>query len=448
MPCLIGEGTEPTIFELFNEGLDPNIGSGGEITFATPDFDLRGEGNDAALCTPSRQRDFNRGKVGFFGIGCAPPANPLCQQVVFGPFATTPTTTGVVNALCDVQVNLVGCGFFPNEVTIICQGFVGETGLPIERPGKTVSTAVTLVCDTNGDGVPESVVALTAVTPLSKNLVRGTLASITPNLPGTAFPLACCGGTGTFTVTTTFTSGDNNVFGPFTRTSVCTAALGVRAPVVISASPSDGNCAVPQDLLISGACFIIPQGSITSVFAVERGNPSNVIQATRFVVLSNVLIDALFNFGTVNAGKTFLIFVTGPGGTSRNLTALPTGAPAGCPLGNEQGVQVTFTCAAGTGGGGGAADLAVVSGCRFDRAPNGKATLTVTGSNIKPGARLTVGGVTPKKLKFKDLVSASNTFGRIKATGRFCTGLPGDLIIFNPNDTRGSTPFRCTATCQ
>jgi hypothetical protein len=88
--------------------------------------------------------------------------------------------------------------------------------------------------------------------------------------------------------------------------------------------------------LISGACFIIPQGSITSVFAVERTNPANVIQATNFVVLNNNLIDALFNFTSANAGKTFLIFVTGPGGTSRNLTTAVAGAPAGCPLGNEQ----------------------------------------------------------------------------------------------------------------
>ena len=89
MPCLIGEGTEPTIFELFNSGSGPRLGSGGEIAFATPDFDLRFEGNDPALCTPIRQRDLNRGRVGFFGIGCAPPANAVC-------FAVTPVGTVAV----------------------------------------------------------------------------------------------------------------------------------------------------------------------------------------------------------------------------------------------------------------------------------------------------------------------------------------------------------------
>src|SRR6185503_13675067 len=111
--CLIGEGTEPTIFELFNEGKQATTGSGGEIVFASSDFDLRFEGNDAALCTSTRQRDLNRGKVTFRGVGCAPPASPTCSTVVAGAFVTTPTTTGLVNALCAVPLNLVGCGFFP-----------------------------------------------------------------------------------------------------------------------------------------------------------------------------------------------------------------------------------------------------------------------------------------------------------------------------------------------
>src|SRR4029453_13100343 len=67
--CCIGEGTEPALFELFNEGSRANTGSGGEVTFASPDFDLRFEGNDPALCSSSRQRDLNRGRGGLFGGG-------------------------------------------------------------------------------------------------------------------------------------------------------------------------------------------------------------------------------------------------------------------------------------------------------------------------------------------------------------------------------------------
>jgi len=478
MPCLIGEGTEPHLFELFNEGLDAGIGSGGEITFATPDFDLRFEGNDAALCTPSRQRDLNRGKVGFFGVGCAPPANPLCQTVVVGSFVTAPNqttpvtdATSLIDALCGVTVNLVGCGFFPNETTIICQGFQSDTGVPLQRPGKTVSTAVSLACDTNGDGIVDATIALGSVTPVNKNLVRATFNPLAA-FPGTAFPTACCGGAATLTVTTTFTAGDNNIFGPFTRTVVCAINLGVRAPVVFSVTPSDGNCAVPiQNLIVTGACFCLPNGAagVTSVFAVEVGNPSNVLQAVGIKVLSCFLLDAEFRFTSANAGRTFLIFVVGPGGTSRNLTSLPVGAPPGCPLGNEQGIQVTFTCNAtstqpcvpGTPGCPPCVqgdprpecqtiDIAVIRNCDLNRSDAGVFTLTVTGENIKEDAAVTVNGVSPKKVKFRDRTGTDTTgrdvFARLVLKGRLCANLPGTLIVINPG-ARASVPFVCNETC-
>jgi hypothetical protein len=443
--CLIGEGTEPTIFELFNEGAPAQIGSGGEITFATPDFDLRFEGNDAAACTSERQRDNNRGKVAFFGIGCAPPANAICQTVVPTPFVTTPTATGLVNALCAVQLNLVGCGFLPNEVTTVCEGFQSSTGVPLQRPGKTVSTAATLSCDTDGDGIPETTVALTSVTPVSCNLVRATIpTSATFGGNSTSgFPSACCGGTGVVTVTTTFTEGDNNVFGPFTRTATCSLALGTRAPVVISVSPSNGNCAVGQDVLITGACFTINGvPNVTSVFALERGNTSNRINANPFVIVNANLIDAFFNFGSANAGKTFLIFVSGPNGTSRNRTEAQSGEPAGCALGNEQGVQVSFTCNSTTSGQTGAA---VLTSYEFNAANN---TITVHGSNIKDGAVVTVGGVAPKKIKKKGLETGSNSFTTL-VLKKVCGSLNGaaKIVVVNPG-APASNELTVTEKCQ
>src|SRR5205085_2964045 len=102
-------------------------------------------------------------------------------------------------------------------------------------------------------------------------------------------------------------------------------------------------------------CFLLGDGksNVTSVFAVERGNPANVIQSRAFVIVNTNVIDALFDSGAANARKTFLIYAMGPNGTSRNLTALPQGTPTPCPLGNEQGVQVTVTCRQATGGGSG-----------------------------------------------------------------------------------------------
>src|SRR5262249_35025069 len=206
-----------------------------------------------------------RGRVCFFGITCQPPPNPVCQEVLpTGPVevapgdpavgsaaAATPNgsgkqvaspTAGIINALCAVQLNLIGCGFIPNETTIICQNASENTGVPIVRPGKTVSTAITLNCDTNGDGVPDLFVGLTSVTPVSANLLQGTVAE-PGSLKCSGFPAACCGGFATLTVTTTFTAGDNNVFnlrsaGGFTRTTTCPLDLGERAPVIFSVTPS------------------------------------------------------------------------------------------------------------------------------------------------------------------------------------------------------------------
>src|SRR5215213_9115749 len=468
--CLIGEGTEPTIFELFNEGANPSVDAGGIVTFATADFDLRFEGN--GNCTPpARQDDLNRGKLGFFGVGCELPTAPICTVVNVPTFALTPggnSATDIVDALCAVPINILGCGFFPNEVTTVCQVFAGETGVNPQRAGKTVTSAVTLACDTNGDGIPEATLVLASVNPRNCNLIQATIPTVgigsaTAAQSSSGFPLACCGGTGTLTVTTTFTAGDNNIFGPGTRTFTCPLALGTRAPVVISVTPSIANTLVTagapagvrkQAPVISrscdtGACFLTPAGApaVTSVFAIERGT-TNRIDATRFVVLGQDRIDAFFNFGTANAGKTFLIFVQGPGGISRNLTSLPAGAPANCPLGNELGVPVTFTCETRTGGGndGDTINIAVVNGCRLDRSATGKFTLTVTGSNIKSGATLTISGGTPKKLKFKDLQTSTNTFNRVVAIGQLCSKLPGDIVITNPG-ARASAPFRCNDAC-
>jgi hypothetical protein len=189
---------------------------------------------------------------------------------------------------------------------------------------------------------------------------------------------------------------------------------------------------------------------VTSVFAVQRDNPANVIQASNFVIVNPNLIDAFFQFGSANAGRTFLIFATGPGGTSRNLTSLPAGAPAGCPIGNEQGVQVTFTCATNPNPNPGPVppDIATLSSCKIGRDTTGTFTLDIVGKNIKQGATATVGGKTPKKIKFRDLDTGTNTFNRITLKKGFCGGLPGAVIVTNPGATGGaSAPLQCNETC-
>jgi hypothetical protein len=182
------------------------------------------------------------------------------------------------------------------------------------------------------------------------------------------------------------------------------------------------------------------------VFALEAGNPNNRVNGFNVVILSPNLLSVDFNFTTANRGKTFLIFVSGPNGTSRNLTT----AVNGC-LGNELGVQVSFTCdtAPAPPTGGGTIDIAIVSGCSLERLDSGVFNLIVTGKNIKDNATITVGGKTPKKVKFKAADSAGNR--QLVLKGKFCGGLPGNIIITNPPqtgvDVRPSVPFACNQSC-
>jgi hypothetical protein len=334
-PGMIGEGTEPTIYEFFNAG-----------TNATPEFDLRFEGNDPAAAKPVGQLDSNRSNVAFFGIGSTPPANPASFNgvVIPGPFFTTLGTTGLINVIGPVELSIIGTGFYPNEATTVCGTAGGESG---PRAGKTVSTAVTMTIDVDGNSIPESTIALTNVQVISQNLIKATL-SPAPGLPGSPFPLAASGGLATVTVTTTFTAGDNNAFGPFTRTASQQVQLGTRAPVVTQVTPSSGNCGVVQNLALTGGSFQFTQAAnpiinatVTDVIATEIGNPANVIHATSFTVVDTNNLNATFNFGGASS-RSFLIQAVGTGGTSRNMTSLPPGAPP--PLGNEAGNMITFSC--------------------------------------------------------------------------------------------------------
>jgi hypothetical protein len=337
------------------------------------------------------------------------------------------STVGIINALCDVTLDFVQCGFTP--------------------------TSISITCDTNGDGVPELMIPLKNLKVINRLLVQATLPALSPQLPGSPFPLACCGGKASLVLSRHIGAGDDNIFGPFTQTQTCEIDLGMRAPVLISVSPTEGNCSGSQNLLLPGACFILADGkpNVTSVFAFDKNNPANVIQATRFVILNTNLIDAHFDFGQAGAGKTFLIFASGPNGTSRNLTSPPVGAPAGCPLGNEQGIAITFTCVSVPSTGGPPAETPAppaLASCRVERSPGGTFTLDLTGVAFTEGMSVTVGGVSAKKIKFKDPdPSNPHVFRKVTLKGKFCRGLPGPVVIVSPDGT-ATQPALCSASCS
>jgi hypothetical protein len=221
----------------------------------------------------------------------------------------------------------------------------------------------------------------------------------------------------------------------------CTLDLGTRAPVVISATPSEVDCGILEDIKIPGSCFILPNGTInvTSVFAVDQATGA-IIEATSFVILSPTEIDAAFNFGSANAGHTFLIFVSGPNGTSRNLSA-PSGT---CPSGNEQGITVTVTCEGGTTTTP-SSNPAVVTACSgFHRNSAGSWELTISGSNFAPGATVTINGAAPKKMVFVGAQTGS-TFSQMLVKGPAVKQLKNGPVTIEVTDPGqpASVPFTC-----
>lgn len=354
-------------------------------------------------------------------VAVAPGQPPVGSDEAATPDAegvkTGSPTAGIVNALCDVTLNIVGCLFLPNEVT--------------------------LLCDTDADGVPELTIPLTSITPVNRLLVQATLKPRADQLPGTAFPLACCGRIAVLELVRAFEVDGQKIIIQRISTEI---DLGQRAPVVLSVTPSGGDCSASQNLILSGSCFVRPDGTpnVTSVFAVDTSDPNNVVQARSFALLTSNLLDADIDFGSANAGRAFFVFVSGPSGTSRNLASLPPDAPPDCPSGNEAGIQVMFTCSAAPQT---PRDAPVITSCSLERNPGGAFILRLTGENIRDGATITIDGGTARKVRFRQLDPGSETFRSVELKGRICKLLPGVIVVTNPGG-EASEPFQCNAECN
>lgn len=333
------------------------------------------------------------------------------------------STVGIINALCDVTLNFVNCRFIPTEIAI--------------------------VCDTNGDGEPELLIPLKDIKVINALLVRATIKTQPPQLPGTGFPLACCGGTADLVLTRRVPAADWNAFGEFVQTLKCSIDLGVCAPVVVSASPSGGDCSIGQNIIIVGSCFILPDGrpNVTRIFAVNRDAPAEVIDASTIVPLNQNLLDAFFEFPTGSDGKSFLIFASGPNGTSRNLTSVPEGTSEGCPTGNEQGIQVSFTCRGSSGAEASPSPAPKrLLGCAVKRKPSGAFVLILETTGVEEGVSLNVGTITPKKIAYKKPIEGTGLFRKLQVKGAVCGGLPGPVLLSLPG---GETEtFQCAAACS
>lgn len=98
------------------------------------------------------------------------------------PSVANQSTVGIINALCDVTLDFIGCEFLP--------------------------TSVILSCDANGDGVSDLSIPLKNITVISGVFFQATIPTLS-STPGTAFPLACCGGKASITLSRTVGAGDD-----------------------------------------------------------------------------------------------------------------------------------------------------------------------------------------------------------------------------------------------
>ena len=73
--------------------------------------------------------------------------------------------------------------------------------------------------------------------------------------------------------------------------------------------------------------------------------------------------------------------------------------------------------------------------------------MTMVGFGLREGDAVTIGGVTPKKLRFKDPDPTSNSFRRMIAKGRVCDGLPGP-IVYRSVSGQATVTFQCAESCQ
>ena len=55
---------------------------------------------------------------------------------------------------------------------------------------------------------------------------------------------------------------------------------------------------------------------------------------------------------------------------------------------------------------------------------------------------MTVGGVSPKKVKYKGFDEAANGFTSLIAKGKFCNGLPGEIVVTNPDGPERAVVLR------
>ena len=89
-----------------------------------------------------------------------------------------------------------------------------------------------------------------------------------------------------------------------------------------------------------------------------------------------------------------------------------------------------------------------ITSCQLRRSSSGQFRLRLfANSNVLvEGITLTIGGVSPKRLKLKNWLPGTDFFLDVVSKGRVCKGLPGAIVITFPSGRMG-LPFFCAQMC-
>ncbi len=427
----LGMGTEPSLYEYFTEGSYGTLNPDGTTTPSQVDVDLRQEVSPDCITRPERFNDATSADCLLFK-GSNIPVGLFCQDISL-------TDIGGNSDPFLGPANLQISGFlFPMPTTgenAVCPQFCGTTA-PLCRAGKSVTYDVVFKFDENGDGVVDATIPFSEpdVVVTNENQINLTIDFSQTNL---------CGGDVTVCVIATYGFGDDNKYfelqqldsdealeiAPVQLECIDPAAIGVRAPVVLSIAPDDVDCDMPddpdnvEDVQIAGLCFF---GDIDSAFLTLNpdGSGTQVPMSNVINVQSNIITATIPLAQLTERDTPYYVFVVrGDGARSTNYP-------------NPLGFDVTFTCVAAP------VNPLSLTSCRVVRVSGGRFVLQVNGIGFRPNDTVVLlDGVPCRKNKYPSrFISPSDgTTTRINCSGGIKKLLPAVVTVRTQSTGQVST---------
>lgn len=428
MDGAIGMGTEPSLYEYFNDGDLGGVNPDGTIRPSMIDFDLRQGFFEDCVTRPELFIDDTSADCLLFK-GSNIPVGLFCQSIgVTAIGGNDDPFLGPANLQID--------GFlFPMPTTgenAVCPQFCGTTA-PLCRAGKSVTYDIVFKFDEDGDGLVDATISYSEpdVVVTNENQINLTIDFSQTNL---------CGGNVEVCTFATYGFGDDNKYfelqqldadpalevAPVQLTCVDPVSIGPRQPVVLSIAPDEVDCDDPddpdnvEDVQIAGLCFfsdiesafftLNPDGSGTQIPL------SNVIHVSTNIVTATVPLAQLTQRDT----PYYVFVVRGDGSRSTNYP-------------NPFGFDVTFTCVSGQPPVVGP----TLTNCKVVRVSGGKFVLQVNGVGFKPNDTIVLlNGQPCRKNKYPSrfIVPSDGTTTRINCSGGLKRVLPAVVTTRNTSD--------------